>query len=103
MISQETASRIWECYREIATGEKLLSDLAEAIQQQRDNHAPQLVNAFGERCDLQLGVPSGESCHRLFRVGPALARSVIIAHIASSRAALVDANEQARIELVSQA
>jgi hypothetical protein len=100
MISQKTASRIWECYREIAAGEKLLSDLAEAAKAQWGaDHAPQLSDAFGHRRDLQLGIPSGDNCHKLFGVGPALAKSVITAHIGSKRAELVAVNEQARIEV----
>ena len=99
MISQETACRIWECYREISTGEKLLADMQEAARDQRDDHAPQLKDVFGYRRDLQLGVPSGENCHKLFRVGPRLAASVIRSHIEAKRAELADANEEARIEL----
>ena len=102
MNSQETASRIWECYREIATGEKLLIDMQEAAQDQRnDDHAPQLKDVFGHRRDLQLGVPSGENSHRLFHVRPRLAAAVIRSHIEAKRAELAEANEQARIELTT--
>ena len=100
MITQETAERIWNCYREIATGEKLLEDMQEVAKKNtRDDHVPQLRDVFGHRRDLQLGIPSGENGHRLFGVSPTLAKSIIRAHIAAERADLAEANEQARMEL----
>lgn len=101
MITQETAALIWECYREIAAGEKLLADMEEQRREDRDEskYAPKLRDAFGRRRDLQLGIPSGESAHRLYNVSPVLAESVIRAHIANKQAELAAANEQARIEL----
>ena len=101
MISQETAGRIWNCYREIAAGEKLLEDMAKSEREYGgDVRAETLKDAFGRRRQLQLGVPSGENCHRLLDVAPGLAKSVINAHIANKRAELAEANEQARIELM---
>lgn len=102
MITRETAARIWECYREIETAEKLLEDMAEAAKNNRgDDHAETLNDAFGHRRDLQLGVPSGHNSHRLFGVAPELAKSVIRAHVAAKQAELVEANEQARVELAA--
>lgn len=102
MITQKTAARIWHCYREIETAEKLLGDMAEVAKLSRaqfDDHAPKLKDAFGNAKDLQLGIPSGESGHQLFRIGPDLAISVIRAHIAAKNAELVEANEAASLEL----
>lgn len=100
MISQETAARLWNCYREIAAGEQLLADLKSAGEEFWDDiRHKTLTDAFGRRRKLQLGVPSGDSSHRLLDVAPALAESVIRAHIANKRAELAEANEQARIEL----
>lgn len=100
MITQETAARIWNCYREIATGWKLMADMEEERRKNPDDpHAPELRDVFGRRRGLQLGVPSGASCHTLLDVGPELGVSVIRAHIAAKEAELVEANEQARIEL----
>lgn len=100
MITQETAALIWNAYREIAAGEKLLADMAE---EQRnfvsDPHSPTLRDAFGRRRHLQLGIPSGENSHRLLDVHPQLAESVIRAHIANKHAELAEANERARVEL----
>lgn len=100
MIQRITAQRIWMCYREIETAEKLLKDMAEIKEKYpQDPHAQHLKDAFGHSRDLQLGIPSGENQHRLFNVSPTLAESVVRAHIAIKRAELVEANEQARIEL----
>jgi len=100
MITAETAARIWECYREIRTAEKLLDDMAKAAKEDHANkYAENLQDAFGRRRQLQLGIPAGNDCHRLFDVSVTLAKTVIKAHIASKQAELVEANEQARIEL----
>lgn len=100
MITQKTAGRLWNCYREIHAAEKLLEDMAESERNYRDDvRAETLKDAFGRRQHLQLGVPTGESCHRLLDVAPELAKTVINAHIANKRAELAEANEQARIEL----
>lgn len=100
LISRETAARIWQCYREIETGEKLLSDIKKVRDDNHgDPHAQHLKDAFGRKRELQLGIPSGENSHRLFDVSERLAESVIRAHISSKKAELIEANEQARIEL----
>ncbi len=100
MISQETAARIWQAYREISTAEKLLNDMKEIRERERiDVHSPTIRDAFGFRRQLQLGIPSGENAPRLFDVNPHLAASVIRAPIERKTAELAEANEQARIEL----
>lgn len=101
MISMKTCERIWHCYREIAAGEKLLTDIAEQLTHERDRFSEKLTDAFGRQQDLQLGVPSGENGHRLYKVPLKLAESVIRAHIAAKQAELVEANEQARLELMA--
>lgn len=101
MVTKETAEMIWNAYREIASAQKLLADMEDARKKQGgDPHAPTLRDAFGRTRNLQLGIPSGEHSHRLFDVNPALAESVIRAHIATKRAELAEANERARIELL---
>lgn len=101
MISQETAQSIWACYREIAAANKLLDDMKEVRKQEYDTKKddPTLTDVFGRRQHLELGVPAGRDGHRIFRVAPGLAESVIRAHIANQTAELAEANEQARIEL----
>lgn len=98
LIQQETAARIWQCYREIETAEKLLRDMKKARENSsQDQHAECLQDAFGHRRKLQLGIPCGENSHRLFDVQPKLAESIIRAHIAAKKNELIEANEQARI------
>ncbi len=100
MISQATAAAIWQAYREIEAGEKLLADMKlERERMQADKHAPTLRDAFGRLRQLSLGIPSGENSHRLLDVSPVLAESVIRAHIENKRAELAEVNEKARIEL----
>lgn len=102
MITQDTAAALWTAHREIITGEKLLADMRAEREKpfaDREKHAPTLKDAFGHRRQLQLGIPSGESGHRIFDVSPQLAESVILAHIANKKAELAEVNERARIEL----
>ena len=102
MITQATASAIWAAYREIESAEKLIADMNAEREKpfaDRSKYAPTLKDAFGQRRHLQLGVPSGDNCHRIFDVNPELAESVIRAHIAKKTVELVEANERARIEL----
>ena len=99
MITQETAERIWSCYREIKASEKLLADM-QAMKESysTDRHNQKLKDAFGRGQNLQLGIPSGENGHRIFDVSPELAVSVIKSHMAKKMAELEEANEQAKIE-----
>jgi hypothetical protein len=100
MITEKTAADIWNAYREIHAGEKLLSDMTkERERTEIDKHAPTLRDAFGRVRQLQLGIPSGENGHRLLDVSPVLAESMIRAHIANKKAELAEANECARVEL----
>lgn len=99
MITQETASLIYAAHREIEAGQKLLADMAERQKFEVDKFAPTLKDAFGRVQHLQLGIPCGDSSHRLLQVSPVLAESVIRAHIENSKAKLAEANERARIEL----
>lgn len=100
MISSETVERIWKCQREITVGKALLNEMQEIAKNiRRDGSAERIRDAFGRERDLQLGIPSGENCHRLLNVSPALAVTIIRTHIANKEAELVEANEQARIEL----
>ncbi len=100
IIEKETAALIWNCYREIDAGEKLLSDLSALKEKYPFNKdAQKLSDIFGGRRNLQLGVPSGESCHQLFNVSPVLAESVIRSHVLNKHAELSELNERAKMEL----
>ncbi len=98
MITQETAGRIWNCYREIETAQELLKELTEKLKTEKDDTP---LGSPGRRNNYQLGIPFGDTAHTLYNVQPKLALSVIRAHIAEKERELVEANEQARIELDS--
>lgn len=97
MITQQTAYSIYACHREILCAKELLKTMEEHIRDPDWHQLPK--DAFGRARGLQLGVPSGESSHRLYDVPHRLATSVIRAHIAEQERKLVEVNEQARIEL----
>lgn len=105
MISDRTIEKIWHCKREIIAGEKLLADMETVREQEKErgnrmaSTEPTLNDAFGRRQHLELGVPSGENGHRLFRVSPDLAACIIRTHIKNKTAELEEANEMARAEL----
>ena len=102
MITQKTAADIWQCYREIEAGKKLLKDMEERRKAHpKDKYAQHLKDAFGRGQSLQLGIPCGENGHKLFDMSPELAGAVIRSHIAAKRAELVEINERVRIELAS--
>jgi len=101
MITQQTAADIWQCYREIEAGEKLLVDMEERKEKHPDDkYAQCLEDIAGRRRSLQLSIPSGSSGHKLIGVSQEIAFSVIRAHIAAKKAELAVTNEQARIELI---
>ncbi len=69
------------------------ADVASVVTQldTMDKHAPSLRDCFGRRQHLELGIPCGENGHRLLKVDPSLAESVIRAHIANKEAELKQA------------
>lgn len=99
MISLETASRIWNCYREIKVSKDLLKELEEHLKDPRWNPSP-CKDSFGRDVGLSMGVPCGsDNSQRLYNVPLRLSLSIIRTHIAEQERQLVEANEQARIEL----
>ncbi len=96
MISKQTAFDLWIAYDEIDRGENLLADLEELRRQGKEMN---LRDSFGQPRRLQLGVPSGESSHRLMDLQPTLAVEVIKTHIAQKKSELALINERARTEV----
>lgn len=96
MITKDTAARIAYAYSEIEAAKKLLEILATARSRQS---TPDFRDAFGRPRGLQLGVPSGESGHRLFDVSHALSEIIIRAHIESKRSEIAALCELAKTEL----
>ena len=97
MIAYKTAIEIASTYKEIENAEELLEKLDKSIA---EPDTEILRDCFGRpRNTLELGIPSGESSHRVYNVNPKLARSVIVAHIANKKAYLVEMQERAKIEV----
>lgn len=99
MITLETATDIALAYRDIASAEKLLEDVQKQIDSDSYREAD-LRDTFGRRVGgLQLGVPSGSNGHRLFNVEWELAKPILQAHIAKTKARLLALNEKAKAAL----
>lgn len=103
MISQKLCEEMWQAYREIDVSETMLDDMSKELAKhsEPDRSMPRLKDAFGYRKQIQMGVPSGSNCHRLFDVAPDLAKSVIKAHIANKKALLTELNERVKMEIFS--
>lgn len=101
MISAQTATDIALAYREIATAEKLLAELSDAMDRRK---VPDLRDAFGRIQDgLQLGVPSGDMSQRMFNVPWSVVKPVIELHIAHHKARIQTLNMTAAAELAASA
>lgn len=96
MITKETSRRIYNAYIEIESCDKLMKDMKEALASTGDT---KLNDAFGRRNSLELGVPSGNSGHRIFQVAPDLAVLVILAHKEKQEELLKELRSHAIIEL----
>src|SRR5690349_20778831 len=95
MLTQKTAAAIHNCHQQIANAETLLKDMHEAYVQ---NDSMDLIDAFGRKRGLQLGVPSGRDSHRIFNVDNDLAVVIIEAQIAKYKTQLAALNELAKQE-----
>lgn len=96
MITQDTAAKIWNCYREIEACKKLQADLKEAG---KFGEAQTLKDVFGRGRNLELGIPSGDNSHRILQLRPKLAEIIIHAHIKEVESDLIAMNELARHEI----
>jgi hypothetical protein len=96
-ISSKTAMDIAFAHREVETAEKLLAE----IEETRGRYPqPDIRDAFGRRQNgLQLGVPTGNSGHRLFDLPWEICRPVIEMHIAKQRAQVQILSEKAMMEM----
>jgi hypothetical protein len=101
-ITKKTCEEIWHCYREIETAEQLLIDVENVTADVRHKHdEPKLKDVFGNRRDLELGLPTGENSKRLFRVPWTIAKYVIEAHVAAKKKELAECQIKAKMELDS--
>ena len=95
-ISYETAKAIAYAYRDIEAAEVMIADVKKAIENHRE---PDFRDAFGRpQRGLQLGVPSGESSHRVFNVQWEMALPILQAHIAKQKALIAILEEKAAAE-----
>lgn len=99
LISKETASIIWHCYREIEVAEELLAEMAKQPKHFAGEHPESISKTFDRQACYQLGVPTIGSSYRLYNVNPKLAEQVIKAHIESKKDELHTAMITARREL----
>lgn len=96
-IRQSIAQSIALAYREISVAEDLLKQISPEAERRE---GIDIRDAFGRpHKGLQLGVPSGESSHRLYNVPWSMARPIIEAHIFQQRALVATLTEQAAIEM----
>ena len=96
VIQFDTACRIARAHQEIEAAHELLKVLHQAKDRRE---VPNFRDAFGRQRGLTLGIPQGESGHRMYDVSPELAVYVIEAHIAKKQAELVEASTIARMQL----
>ncbi len=96
MITKETCQKIWSCHDGIEKCHKLLADMKKELERTGDER---LIDAFGSKKGLQLGVPSGDSSHRIFNVRIDLAMKIIEAHIEDNETELIRLKSIAEIEL----
>ncbi len=101
MISKETCVKIWNAYNEIDSANELIKNMAETLKTDSEKKAPTIHNAFGDRTGLQLGLPSGNSSHRLYSVPVDLSVKIIEAHIQAQEQRLKELMAIAKIELNS--
>jgi hypothetical protein len=97
MITRETASNIAKTYREIEYAEELLAQVEKELEKEDRPDWRGEPQAAGRRCEL--GWPMDGNSRRLFQVEPAIARAVIVAHVADQRSKLEKFNAMAMLEI----
>ncbi len=96
MITKETAQKIWSCYEGIDKCKKLLCDMKEQLEKSGDER---LIDAFGRKKGLELGVPMGNDGHRIFNVRIDLAIQIIEAHAKEQEDELRELEAIVKIEM----
>lgn len=77
-ITKNTAAQIAYAYQEIEAAESLLKTIEEAGH----NENPNFRDVFGRTPrGLQLGIPSGDTGHRLYTVNYSVAAIILKSHI----------------------
>ena len=106
MISNDTAVRILRAYREIEAAKTFLKAIEVAMEKWEDWGDRKHMERDNSPRFCEMGVPmhgviedASRTTMHLYAVKPRLALSVIRAHIADQEREIIDANEQAWIEL----
>lgn len=99
MISKELLVKTWHCYTEIEKAEKMLKDLANSVNEHKENTEPTLYNAFGEKEGLSLGIPCGSSSYILYGVSIELGIKCIKAHIKNNKKKILEFEKLVKEEL----
>lgn len=96
MITKETAQKIWSCHDGIERSDKLMADMKDELEKTGDER---LIDAFGRKKGLELGVPCGDDGHRIFNVRIDLAIQVIESHTEEQEAELKELEAIVKIEM----
>ena len=100
ILPQDLAMAIYNCHAEILRGNELLERVQKFLDEPKQGP---LEDVFGRNHNnLQLGIPSGDSSRSLVRLSPELGKHIIVAHIASMEAKLVELSQAALVRLSSQ-
>lgn len=95
MLTQKTASALYNCHQQIINAGILLEETKKIIEKEEVS----LRDAFGRNVrSMELGVPSGSSGHRIFSVDFDLAAIVIEAQVEKYKVQLKSLNELAKEE-----
>lgn len=105
MITKETARRIYNCYQQIETIDKLKAEMLEEVERVRkreqENSDPIPENSFGRfGKGMQLGIPDGiSSSMRIYNISPEIALQVMDEQSEKLKRDLRELETIARLEL----
>lgn len=105
MITKETARRIYNCYQQIETIDKLKAEMLEEVEKVRkreqENSDPIPENSFGRfGKGMQLGIPDGmSSSMRIYNISPEIALQVMDGQSEKLKRDLRELETIARLEL----
>ncbi|RKT01072.1 hypothetical protein [Chryseobacterium defluvii] len=96
MITKDIARLIHNCYTEIESGEKMIQELKERLN---DKGELELKNTWGDSKVLELHIPYERGSYSIRRVPFHLALDVIKEHIANQKKELERLKEVCRVQL----
>lgn len=96
MITKEIAVKIYNCYREIEEGGKMIEELKKSINDKGDF---ELKDQWGNSKGLELRIPSGQTSYSIRTVPFHLALDVIKEHTENQKVELERLKEICRVQL----